>query len=610
MDHSSGRVGSPSTTSVPQNSPVTDDQSSVGTAGTRSVTPEPGRSIVGSVDDDTSASRSRKNLHDRRTVSTDRSDLQHPDEVELEGQLEDEEARTVLSQLESQTGSRRRSQRNSNNGSTHSSPTPGSSPDESELGTPPTGSPTPSHSTPPTGSTNVTGSKGASVSVEGVKDPDFEKRKNEFKEKLQPKLGFLDKHGKELGVTIGGAAMVLLGAALFAAFPPAGLCLYSCGVAVLSMGISKMLFAISDEPPQLPTHEKDKPKNEDEEETKPKETSSDDDYFKAIGKPVLDALAGKVDESVPSTAGLEDKDESRSTTAVTEAESTTVTSAVNPADVLAEIQAEIQAGKKPSEAFASALAGVLAANPDIDPNDESVYENLMPALNALEAALEQTRKAATPVDSGAGVKAAFASLKTNLSKASSGFLTQVSTAAGKAKDDVDLSGAARAVASSLTELINQIQTSRTSAPVSSASSTVSPPPTPSTADISSARRGVKRPVGSAYATSDSGSSSSSSSINSTASHASDRNKVRFQAFAFELEGFFRDGQASRGYNNNDKEELLEKGRAVANELSALPLVSTLTADQFYQELEKQVSEKLKPLVRKLAPTKSGGSTSS
>ncbi|WP_257276062.1 MULTISPECIES: hypothetical protein [unclassified Endozoicomonas] len=368
-----------------------------GRLGARNVTGTQGQSLVGRRDSEGSGP-APESIHSRSASVTyyDQEDLPEPKEEELEYSLSSGEASEMLRSLEASRKSPTTSPSESYGlHGAHSTLDPDEdegAPLQSEPRQPSPGEEVDVHA-PGTEdglntSTASSHSSKARVSVSSSADPDAQSRKEAFKNELQPKLGFLDKHKKEATVTTVGGILVGVGAVATIAFPPLGICLYACGIMMLSMGLTEIMAPSGDVQQNLPQPKPDKPEPKpDESKSKSDESNVDDGKFMAVRKPVLEALTqGDGVISVREESSL-DEDEAKERLKRFAQEDKLI---AGPEALLEQMSSGIQTGMPLSEVVSEAIAGVLSRDKSFDPHDAEFKAVTNAILSAAEAMMNAT----------------------------------------------------------------------------------------------------------------------------------------------------------------------------------------------------------------------------
>ncbi|WP_422134884.1 hypothetical protein [Endozoicomonas sp. ALD040] len=364
-----------------------------GRLGPRNVTGTPGRSLIGGRGSEVS-SPAPESIHSR-TASV-RKDLPALTDSKLKDSMEDDEASQILNSLQASRKSSRTSPPELS-GLYESSTASDPHSDESaqlheEPGQTSPGehgdSPAPDANDESISPTATSPSAQPHVSVSSSDDPDVQSRKEAFKNQLQPKLGFFDKHKKESTVTAVGGVLVGIGALASIAFPPAGLCIYACGIMMLSMGLTEIMAAPGDVPVNPPEPKPDKPEPKpDESKSKPVENNVDDGKFVAVRKPILEALT-QGDGPIPVREdGSLDEDEAKK-----RLRKFAQQSGINgdPEALLEQVSSGMQAGLPLSEVISEAIADVLSRDKNFDPRDNEFKSVTNAILSAAEAMMNAT----------------------------------------------------------------------------------------------------------------------------------------------------------------------------------------------------------------------------
>ncbi|WP_062267254.1 hypothetical protein [Endozoicomonas arenosclerae] len=561
-----------------------------GRLGPRHVTGIPGQNLVGRRDSQGSGP-TPESIHSRTATSNLQEDLPELVESELDDSLDSDEASQMLSSLEaSRKSSRSRIPQPPGAHGSHPTPDP-----DDELVTPqvkPRQTPPNGHGEGPAPDPDdeLISPKGTSpsakprVSVSSSDDPDVQKRKEEFKNELQPKLGFLDKHKKEITVTAAGGILVGIGAAAAIGFPPAGLCIYACGIMMLSMGLSKMMFALDDAPDNLPKPKPDEPKPKpDEPKPKPSENSLDDGKFMAVRKPVLEALT-EGDGPIPLREdGSLDEDEAKKRLKKFAEESKLN---VDPEELLEQISTGIQAGLPLSEVVAEAIADVLSKDKNVDPHDPEFKA----VTNAILSAAEAMMNATSASEREQAMAEFLAKLKEMLPRMSDSSLDQLiamtkgalGSAGTEEAKEVFTSVLRLLEAEKAERLLKQQQQSSASFSASAAVSKVVPePPGPPPEVAKPKKSSTKHPP---HSTTETG---ASEAIDLSIS----KNLVHFRVLSFELNTLER---ADR-LNDSDRDEFLKAAREVLER----PRDKRIKGSQFLEELKEHADDRFAQVIGKL-----------
>ncbi|WP_152558496.1 hypothetical protein [Endozoicomonas numazuensis] len=419
----------------------------------------------------------------------------------------------------------------------------------------------------------------------------MQKRKEEFKNQLQPKLGFLDKHKKEITVTAVGGILIGIGAAAAIGFPPAGLCIYACGIMMLSMGLSKMMFALDDVPENLPKPKPDDPKPKpDDPENKPADSSIDDGKFMAIRKPVLEALT-EGDGPIPLLEdGSLDEDEAKKRLKRFAEESNLN---VDPEEILGQISTGVQAGLPLSEVVAEAIADVLSKDKNFDPNDPE-FEAV---TNAILSAAETIMNATSGSEREQALAEFLAKLKGMLPRMSDAALDKflamtkgAITSAETAEAKEILTSVLRLLETEKSErLLKEQKASVTlggSASASTSTSTSSrvpepPGPPPEVPKLSKIPKLSKAPKPAA----------SESGVSGTSDLSISRNLVHFRVLSYELSTLGRSDQLG----DDDKNDFLKAAREVLER----PKDKRISGAQFLEELKEHADDRFSNVIGKL-----------
>ena len=206
---------------------------------------------------------------------------------------------------------------------------------------------------------------------------------------IPEKKSFLQKHGKELAVTLSGAGIVGAGALLGVFFPPAGILVYSCGIMMLSMGLSKMLFALEDMPENLPKSKPDDPKPEPGKKEEPLNTSDvDKGKFAAVKKNVLDALKGAgIEAPVDENGNIDQakvREELEKQKAIQKEHREKILQHPKGAELLKKIERAVEDGAPANQIIKQAVAAACEGDDSID--SEELMDALNPVLNVAENA--------------------------------------------------------------------------------------------------------------------------------------------------------------------------------------------------------------------------------
>ncbi|WOG29308.1 hypothetical protein [Endozoicomonas sp. 8E] len=365
-----------------------------GRLGPRNVTGTPGRSLIGGRGSEVS-SPAPESIH-TRTATRAREDLPELMKSKLEDSMDDEQASQILDSLQASRKSSRTSPHELSGLYESSTASDPHSDESAQLHEEPGqispgehgDSPAPDANDESISPTATSPSEQPHVSVSSSDDPDVQSRKEAFKNQLQPKLGFFDKHKKESTVTAVGGVLVGIGAIASIAFPPAGLCIYACGIMMLSMGLTEIMAAPGDAPVNPPDPKPDKPEPKpDESKSKPVENNVDDGKFMAVRKPILEALT-QGDGPIPVREdGSLDEDEAKKRLRKFAQES-----GINgdPEALLEQVSSGMQAGLPLSEVISEAIADVLSRDKSFDPRDNEFKLVTNAILSAAEAMMNAT----------------------------------------------------------------------------------------------------------------------------------------------------------------------------------------------------------------------------
>ncbi|MGI9281191.1 MAG: hypothetical protein ACR2PX_16415 [Endozoicomonas sp.] len=559
-----------------------------GRLGPRNVTGTPGQSVVGRRDSQGSGPLS-ESIHSRTASKAQhqQGDLPELVESELENSLDSDEASELLSSLEaSRKSSRSRTAQPSEGHGSGRTPDP-----EDELIPPqikprqtPPGGQRPGPAPDPDDELITPKETSPRVSVSTSDDPDVQKRKEEFKNQLQPKLSFLDKHKKEITVTAAGGILIGIGAAAAIGFPPAGLCIYACGIMMLSMGLSKMMFALDDVPENLPKPKPDEPKPKpDDPKNKPGESSVDDGQFMAVRKPVLEALT-QGDGSIPlQEDGSLDEDEAKKRLKRFAEESKLN---VDPEELLQQISTGVQAGQPLSEVVSGAIADVLSRDKNFDPHDAEFKT----VTNAILSAAEAMMNATTDSEREQALAEFLSKLKEMLPRMSDATLDQLiamtrgaMASAGTAEAREVFTGVLKLLQTEKAErLLKQQQQASISFGASAAVSKVVPEPPAAPPEVPKPKESVaKAPP---HSVSEAG---TSEAVGLSIS----KNMVHFRVLSFELATLDR---ADR-LNDSDKNDFLKAAREVLEK----PREKRISGAEFLEELKKQTGERFSEVILKI-----------
>ncbi|MRI32155.1 hypothetical protein EOPP23_03985 [Endozoicomonas sp. OPT23] len=471
------------------------------------------------------------------------------------------------------------------------------------TGDKPTPNPVPSsvHPTPPSSRPNpeevdpATGQPLAkpAVTVSGAPGPS-ELAKKELDEGSVPaipeKKSFLQKHGKELAVTLTGGGVVLGGAVLGVFFPPAGLLIYSCGIMMLSMGLSKMLFALEDMPDNLPKSKPDDPKPAPDKKEEPSQQSdADKGKFAAVKKNVLDALKGAGVEPPIDDDGnidreklkaLQDKEKARQKQL-----RETILGEPGGAKALAQIEKHAEEGSSPSEIIKQHVAAACAGDESVD------REKLMAALNPILKVAENEAILAGPMsdqEREAKVRAALAEFERKLPTMDQKILEKMHDSTTAALG-IPCAASTKLLLTTIADMLSKEIKNR------AGSSVVVPPP----------------PSGSSGGTSEVPKPKIATGVRPTISDTlggaglSDKlkdSKVLLRVFNLELNKAFSEVASANRLVPEDKEKLIELAKSVEDVhrkkagASALNKDIRFTEQQFLNELREIAGDRLKPLI--------------
>ncbi|WP_252178920.1 hypothetical protein [Endozoicomonas sp. 4G] len=489
-------------------------------------------------------------------------------EAELEGSLSNDEASELLRSLQA---SRKSSGTSPSNPSELDGAHSILDPDDEEASLQPESQETPSgeyeeSSTPDSDddlTSTPTPAEKAKVSVSSSADPDAQRRKEEFKNQLQPKLGFFDRHKKESTVTAVGSVLVGVGALGTIIFPPVGFCIYACGILVLSMGLTELMASgdVPDSPPPTPKPDKPEPKP-DESKSKPGENNADDGKFMAVRKPVLEALT-QGDGAIPVREdGSLDEDEAKKRLRKLAQES-----GINadPEVLLEQMSTGIQAGLPLSEVIAEALADVLSRDKSIDPHDAEFKAVTNAILSAAEAMMDAT-SASEKEQALTEFLAKLKEMLPRMSDASLGQLMAMTRGALVSSGTEE----ARQILTSVLKLLEAEMAERSLKQQSSAapggSSKVPPQPSASEAVAS-------EPVDLSIS----------------------KNRVHYRVLSFELSTL----KSADRLNGNDSNDFLN----AAKEVLEKPRGESITGAQFLDELERYTGGRFTQIIEKMRDKK-------
>ncbi len=620
---STGGIGSDGPVPV-HSSPVTSDDPvnpSKGEHGRREVSPTTGQRITPRPQEHESPGKS---IHDRKTALEklpSSEELRMPEEHELS----DEEADKFIKQIQA-----RKKQEGSVDKPVESKTKPtslGASPLTGEKKVPTPLSP--DSRTPTNSPVEVDPQTGQSadkpvVSVTGAPKP-TDNPKPSPDEKPLPEIpekkSFLQKHGKELAVTLSGAGIVGVGAILSVFFPPAGLLVYSCGVMMLSMGLSKMLFALEDTPENVPQPKPGDPKPEPEKKEEPPKTSDvDKGKFTAVKKNVLDALkdagiAPPVDENgnIDQAKVREELEKQR---AIQKEHREKILQHPKGAELLKKIEGAVEDGTPANQIIKQAVAAACEGDESID--TEELMDALNPVLNVAENA-ELLNSDLADEEKEVKVRAALAEFEKKLPTMRDELLDRLYQSTQSASQ-VPAANSTKLLINTVADLLRREKQRRAlkrgeipippplpASPVPSSSTIPAPPAGPVI------KPAARVPSGESVAPQTTV-STAASPVAAIGGDSSDQliesSKVQLRVFSFELDKVFPNIAGKHGLNDGHKNQLIEIAKEIETEFDAKREVSAdlkLSKKMFMEQLQEKTksNKELQIIVTAIEQQRSG-----
>lgn len=325
----------------------------------------PGQKFVGTGDKVTGPS-----IHDRKVDHHKQPGL----DESYDDSMPDDEADKLFDQVQDQV-------------SKDKPPVKPNQPDSDEKVTPPVHDHSTESDIPETSGLPVRLAKPSLDKLQNVSQEEFETNKQGIKDKLKPKLGFLDKHGAAVGLIAVGIGMTVGGSLMCAFVGPFAAPVFAGGIAVLMIGSSKAAFPVPDDI-QQPKNEPKNPLDEDDKKKKSKESSESktEGQFLAVENPVLKALANgdDLESHTPFDVPVSD-DELKMLQKQLQANGQDDSEMTK---LLKQAEEDIKNGEPVSKAVLDVVSHAMAKS-GISAQDEALWEGTInPIFNAVEALLD------------------------------------------------------------------------------------------------------------------------------------------------------------------------------------------------------------------------------
>ena len=465
----------------------------------------------------------------------------------------------------------------------------------------PSASPTSSVSSDGSTSTAASPASKPSLSVTGTPQPPEEPAPKKDGDKpvadIPPKRSFLQRHGKELSVTVVGGGVIAGGAVLSVLFPPAGLLLYSCGVMLLSMGLSKMLFALEDMPENMPKQNPEAPKSDSDKKDDSSDTSSTDDgSFTAVKKNVLDALKGAGLEAPVDEHGDIDKEKLRALQDKVKRQEQQAREEIlkhsRGAELIKQVEKAAEEGVPASEIIKQAVATVCADDQSVD--SDELMRAVNEVLNVTENQ-ELMNGAMSETERETQIRAALKDFQNGLQGMDDKVLNRLYQSTQSALQ-MPASESTTLLLNILADMLRRELNGRALAKGDTPPAPPPPPPPPSDPGGISKKDALAEPVG-----------RGAKPLKSTAARASaaapvssnadgkrvDSTKVLLQMFNFELNRAFPEAASNYGVEEADRDKLVDLAKAVETEFEddkkSIPSMK-LSEKMFLEKLKNKVQD--------------------